>query len=1533
MTRIDNRIETAWLIALAMLLVIRATDVAAQTTSVDVTEVIGSLSHHDPDVRVAAANRALVLLDPKLRDALARALSDRDSTVRQRAAVALIRIPGDETRNVVLRNLAHADPVVRGAMYYHFLLQPNVPASLLDKLAKGLDDSDDTARVRAAAAIRKIKGDAPRAVMVRLAGHKDSPVRTQALGWLREHPTPDVADLLAKHVDDTDETARLHAIAGLRSLATKDVADEMLKALKHTDAAVRQQAVLYFVSAPDPRANGLLIAALKDIDNNARTYAARAVEKMDRSDARSAFAAFRKLENQRVDAAALLKNVTMPVDLQKLLLHRDAAVRYKAAMALRYMRGEDAMRAAMAGMKHADARVRANLAYRMHELPNPDATDALKELLDDPNSTVRHHAAMALSVTPGEPAAKVCVAALEHSDPAVRARALYRIYLRPTEADAAVLPKVVAALDDIHASARAHAARALWKLPGEAASKAALAALTHHDPAVRSHVTLRFADQPDASVLPALIKGLSDIDSTVRLHAARAIRKTPGDDAQIAAITAFKHPDSKVREQAVYRFVELPNAAVSETLAKMLNDPMRQVRIHTMSALAHSGDARAVKHLYTTIDDDDQEVRLHAGRVIKMLLQRFPASAVSTSDSPLSPAEAAELLRPIPPSEIERPVAYVEMYGGDRIAGKVISYVGRQQGSQAARLPHVLFEPTSASVVPINDSSSSSSGHARIVANWIRRVVWQRRGGTVHYQPATVLLRGGGRTEYRSLKWSEHGVMLLTSDGIETIDFDDIAELHLPAADAWQAWYEQLAMAGVKPADQLLRVGSVDGSVITIPQHRFRTFLYTESTDPRNWGHGFQPPWCLDVLSIPQPTVWLRSVAPATDVPLFPPSGYEPRTNVLYDWQTDNSVLRSGLVTANRPFRWGFGVHADNVLQFPVPAAAIGFQTHVGLDKSVGNGGCARGVVRTRHKDQSTVVFKSPLLIGSDKVHTTGKLAIASVESPALLELVADSAHADRPPGADPFHIRDMVNWSQPRFLLDPARMQASITTHTRQVIRDLTGWDVKEMRGGTTEIANPWWSDNRNKFQPVLVVKNTPVTLIRTIPAGVQAHQVLLKVWRTDSTVERSRIKVSVDDTLVGTFEIPIRSSTQQPLPIAVPLNVPKNREVTLTVRHLDETIGGEIHWGDVTFDDKLPSPLVLLDDYGAPAAVNKKDTAKATFTTDDVLSGQRAMKLTPGSRFQLPVGTVLKIREQPGEDAFRYLRFAFRKVGGGTISLELHQPDELLPPIRYDAGAGEPGFGKSNKVWGAGIPDVWVMVEVDLFTDWGESQIDGLVLGTPDGDYALFDYVYLARNRRDFSRIAGVPSLADNNYRARRALIQPILDKTAPAIVAIEVEGRKGTGVLFGDQGHVLTATSVLGGNDRPATVRLSNGKQIKGTTSIAPDSATGFIKLAEKPELPGLALSKKTNLPNIGIYVGYSFTPQTFKNRAGSYLTNLISSDETTLQTNFILNGALPGGPLFDENSNILAMHEEPNPPKPRHFNRVSKAPSQQAAQPPN
>ena len=47
------------------------------------------------------------------------------------------------------------------------------------------------------------------------------------------------------------------------------------------------------------------------------------------------------------------------------------------------------------------------------------------------------------------------------------------------------------------------------------------------------------------------------------------------------------------------------------------------------------------------------------------------------------------------------------------------------------------------------------------------------------------------------------------------------------------------------------------------------------------------------------------------------------------------------------------------------------------------------------------------------------------------------------------------------------------------------------------------------------------------------------------------------------------------------------------------------------------------------------------------------------------------------------RYLRFAFRKFGGGPVSVGFDHADKRERLARFDAGTGPPSYGFARRIW----------------------------------------------------------------------------------------------------------------------------------------------------------------------------------------------------------------------------------------------------------
>jgi hypothetical protein len=175
---------------------------------------------------------------------------------------------------------------------------------------------------------------------------------------------------------------------------------------------------------------------------------------------------------------------------------------------------------------------------------------------------------------------------------------------------------------------------------------------------------------------------------------------------------------------------------------------------------------------------------------------------------------------------------------------------------------------------------------------------------------------------------------------------------------------------------------------------------------------------------------------------------------------------------------------------------------------------------------------------------------------------------------------------------------------------------------------------------------------------------------------------------------------------------------------------------------------PFAIFEDQSEFVAELLEGAGTATLDDKDKYSGKASVKVTPDQRFNERLSTLgLKIRQNPGPGEYRFLRFAWKKKGGQIICLQLNHDGEWGPTegapgkFRYHAGPGPECYGASlaldNK-----LPADWVVVTRDLFADFGEFTLTGIALSPVDGDYALFDHLYLGRTTRDFELVKPKPA-----------------------------------------------------------------------------------------------------------------------------------------------------------------------------------------------
>ena len=175
---------------------------------------------------------------------------------------------------------------------------------------------------------------------------------------------------------------------------------------------------------------------------------------------------------------------------------------------------------------------------------------------------------------------------------------------------------------------------------------------------------------------------------------------------------------------------------------------------------------------------------------------------------------------------------------------------------------------------------------------------------------------------------------------------------------------------------------------------------------------------------------------------------------------------------------------------------------------------------------------------------------------------------------------------------------------------------------------------------------------------------------------------------------------------------------------------------------DARPPAVAELLEDdtAGLIAQFSGADQgAQVACDFRDFYSGLSSVRVTPFQRYHPHLkGWDYPIVEKPGPGQYRYLRFAWKRVGGAGTMIQLHNSNGVWNQ-RYFAGRRSPqtlSWGPMIEVT-ATIPTEWVVVTRDLFKDFGPMRITGLALTPMDGGTAgLFDHFYLGRTVADLDR-----------------------------------------------------------------------------------------------------------------------------------------------------------------------------------------------------
>lgn len=511
------------------------------------------------------------------------------------------------------------------------------------------------------------------------------------------------------------------------------------------------------------------------------------------------------------------------------------------------------------------------------------------------------------------------------------------------------------------------------------------------------------------------------------------------------------------------------------------------------------------------------------------------------------------------------PDAVIEFAGGDRLPGRVVGVAGGDESPDDRLPPHLFVAPHARLDLP-----NAPRAGVRVKMDCIRRVVWQRVADGYHAR--TLLLRDGRRLDFRSVRLTETAVRLLRDEGIREVPLADVAEIHFPSGDPWDAYFQQLAELSPDGTSRLVELETADGLRATSSSERFQASSDGSDDDPANWYHLVQPAWSLDALWVRHGAVRMRRYFLPHEVPLsrIDPVEVRGRPDLGgWSWQVDRNAEGGPLRSSGRRFPWGIGVHGGTELEFPLPDCALALRTELGLDELAGDGGCVEAKVFLG-STKGQPLFASGPVVGSAKVLSTGRLALdASSQGPRRLILHVDSLHDGRPEGADPFDVRDAFDWLEPIVELDPRSMQAEVLRHGPQRIPAWQGWQVTTGDQPGARLVNYWdqTESQRPLYRLMATADAAPLRLTRRLQTGSRSDRLLLAVSRP-SSCPGSKIEVLIDGQAVAELDVPIRSSREAPEPLALSLSEYEDAQITVSLGQRGDAEGALVEWREIAIE-----------------------------------------------------------------------------------------------------------------------------------------------------------------------------------------------------------------------------------------------------------------------------------------------------------------------------------------------------------------------------
>jgi hypothetical protein len=638
--------------------------------------------------------------------------------------------------------------------------------------------------------------------------------------------------------------------------------------------------------------------------------------------------------------------------------------------------------------------------------------------------------------------------------------------------------------------------------------------------------------------------------------------------------------------------------------------------------------------------------------------------------------------------------------------------------------------------------------------------------------------------------------------------------------------------------------------------------------------------------------------------------------NIRGEW------LRSG----TQEIGHGCGTGTSGRFRFALPPEATEFTGAVGLDRLAGSGGCARVQVQLAGSSDPKVsgqkLWESPLLQGSTHTHPF-QITLPAAEGSRALELATDAAHNDRPPGADPFEIRDFVNWLDPLVTCAPESWQQAVAAEFDAWHPAGPAWHVTAPPGSSVQRVPvldgraPW----PKSFLSALAVQGE-CQWSAELPLKPENRWLLVYVHRLTDHENDPLVEVRAGGELLGSAKVSKRSDSvahERPLvfPIGDFASAQAKLAVTIYVRHAHAASPLLLRAAFTTAT--LPFARRIFAEAELP--ISAPGTPAPEFISSDHHSGLRALKLPVGSAATFRFDPPVVIRGYPGAGEYRHLRIALKKRGGGIVVARWSGSFEN-GTAEHVAGRGAVAK-QQHRLHNDPFKDDWVSVTADLHNDLGDVTLNELTLLVPDGEFALLDDLAFGFGWDDFHRLAQEKQHFPQQQVLAQERLAPHRERLLASVVRIEFEaGSGGAGVLLHSNQEVLTTGSVIGEPGRKCTVITADGTRHAAVTrGLFRTLDLGLVRLEQPAANHGLGRNDWSQPdPTEFLLAAIPVEGKWFSTQVASpwrYVAPELWSDLPA--SHFV-----PGLPLLDHAGHVLALARRRSPNGHVIYSKLEKWP---------